>query len=67
MKVNIMIISGSGLIIMCTYNIIYRSKFGKSSFPYHNETFEKCSILFKAKDGEKFNHMNTLSILRIKI
>jgi hypothetical protein len=41
------------------------------------ETFEKCSILFKAKEGENFNHpreigfafhgagTNTLSILRI--
>jgi hypothetical protein len=31
------------------------------------ETFEKRSILFKAKEGENFNHKNTLSILRIKI
>jgi hypothetical protein len=43
------------------------------------ETFEKCSILFKAKEGENFNHpseigfafhgagTNTFSILRIKI
>jgi len=31
------------------------------------ETFEKRSILFKIKEGENFNHMNTLSILRIKI
>jgi len=31
------------------------------------ETFEKCSILFKFKAGENFNHRNTLSILRIKI
>jgi hypothetical protein len=31
------------------------------------ETFEKCSILFKSKEGENFNHRNTLSILRIKI
>jgi hypothetical protein len=31
------------------------------------ETFEKCSILFKFKDGENFNHRNTWSILRIKI
>ena len=29
------------------------------------ETFEKCSILFKTKEGENFNHRNTLSILRI--
>jgi len=31
------------------------------------ETFEKCSILFKAKKGENFNHRHTLSISRIKI
>jgi hypothetical protein len=31
------------------------------------ETFEKCSILFKFKEGENFNHRNTFSILRIKI
>ena len=31
------------------------------------ETFEKCSILFKFKEGENFNRRNTLSILRIKI
>jgi len=33
----------------------------------HNETFEKCSILFKVKEGESFNRRNTLSILRIKL
>jgi len=31
------------------------------------DTFEKCSILFKLKEDENFNHRNTLSILRIKI
>ncbi len=31
------------------------------------ETFEKCSILFKIKEGENFNRRNTLSISRIKI
>jgi hypothetical protein len=31
------------------------------------ETFEKCLILFKVKEGENFNHRNTLSISRIKI
>jgi hypothetical protein len=31
------------------------------------ETFEKCPILLKAKEGENFKHRNTLSILRIKI
>jgi hypothetical protein len=29
------------------------------------EIFEKRSILFKSKEGENFNHRNTLSILRI--
>jgi hypothetical protein len=32
---------------------------------YSIETFEKRSILFKAKEGENFNHRNTLSISRI--
>jgi hypothetical protein len=32
-----------------------------------SETFEKCSILFKFKEGEDFNRRNTLSILRIEI
>jgi len=31
------------------------------------ETFEKCSILFKFKEGENFNHRNTSSILRIAL
>jgi hypothetical protein len=31
------------------------------------ETFEKCSILFKVKEGKNFNHRHTLSIPRIKI
>ncbi len=31
------------------------------------ETFEKCSILFKFKEDEDFNHRNTFSISRIKI
>jgi hypothetical protein len=31
------------------------------------ETFEKCSILFKVKEGENPNHRNTFSISRIKI
>jgi len=34
---------------------------------HYLETFEKCSISFKFKEGENFNHRNTLSILRIKI
>jgi len=39
-----------------------------SFWPYETaETFEKCSISFKFKEGENFNHRNTLSILRIKI
>jgi hypothetical protein len=29
------------------------------------ETFEKCSFLLKVKEGENFNHRNTLSISRI--
>jgi len=33
----------------------------------HDETFEKCSILFKVKESENFNHRNILNILRIEI
>ncbi|MEJ2656236.1 MAG: histidine phosphatase family protein [Desulfobacterales bacterium] len=33
----------------------------------YTETFEKCSFLFKFKEGENFNRRNTLSILRIEI
>jgi len=31
------------------------------------ETFEKCSILFKIKEDENFNHRNILNISRIEI
>jgi len=31
------------------------------------ETFEKCSILVKIKEGENFNHRNILDISRIEI
>jgi hypothetical protein len=34
---------------------------------YDCETFEKCSFLFKFREGDNFNHRNTLSISRIKI
>jgi len=32
-----------------------------------NETFEKAPILFGIKEGENFNHRNTVSIFRIEI
>jgi len=38
-----------------------------SRFLVRNETFEKCSILFKIKAREDFNHSNILNISRIKI
>jgi len=47
--------------------IIKRKMIGFCGQQLGIETFENCSILFKAKEGEIFNHMNTLSILRIKI
>jgi len=31
------------------------------------ETFEKCSILVKVKEGENFNQRNMLNISRIEI
>jgi len=33
----------------------------------HIETFAECSILFKFKESEDFNHRNILDISRIKI
>jgi hypothetical protein len=32
-----------------------------------NETFEKCSILVKVKEGENFNRRNIWNISRIEI
>jgi len=40
---------------------------GYAEFPDYNETFAECSILFKFKEGENFNHRNILDISRIKI
>ena len=34
---------------------------------YRNETFEKCSILFKFKESENFNRSNVLNISRIAV
>jgi hypothetical protein len=31
------------------------------------ETFEKCTVLFKVKEGENSNHRNTRSLSRIRI
>jgi len=36
-------------------------------FQFRIETFEKCSILTKVKEGENFNHRNILNISRIEI
>jgi len=33
----------------------------------HYETFEKCSILVKIKEGKNFNHRNILNISSIEI
>jgi hypothetical protein len=34
---------------------------------YERETFEKCSILAKVKEGENFNRRNIWNISRIEI
>jgi len=40
----------------------------ENAFLFTNmETFEKCSILLKFKEGEDFNRRNILNISRIKI
>ena len=36
-------------------------------FRFRSETFEKCSILVKIKEGENFNHRSILNISRIEI
>jgi len=57
------------LSLALTYPLVIDPFYVLTIGPYlwHYETFEKRSILFKAKEGENFNHRNTLSILRIKI
>jgi hypothetical protein len=40
----------------------------EDGFDYRDrEAFEKCSILFKFKEGDEFNRRHTLSVSRIKI
>jgi hypothetical protein len=41
--------------------------FDNYQFYLYTETFEKCPILVKVKEGENFNHRNILNISRIKI
>ena len=43
--------------------------FGMKHLPDHwnDETFARCSILFKFEEGDNFNRRNILNILRIKI
>jgi hypothetical protein len=57
--------------------VAFRKTYRPGSSRHGGETFEKCTILFKAKEGDNFNHpreigfafhgagTNTLSILRI--
>jgi hypothetical protein len=52
------------------FGLARTKKFKKSFKKLHlkdNETFEKCSILFKFKEGENFKRWNTLGISRLKI
>jgi len=48
----------TSLFIFCIENLFLRARI---------ETFEKCSILFKFKEKEDFNHRHTISISRIEI
>jgi len=54
---------------MSTINIIQvdNEKKGGNKGRSYGETFAECSILFKFKEGENFNHRNILDISRIKI
>jgi len=47
--------------------LILQKLTGQVKIPMAPETFEKCSILVKFKEGENFNRRNTLSISRIEI
>jgi hypothetical protein len=52
-----------------SFNLIESHRFSGKQFYQKEryETFEKCSILVKIKEGENFNHRNILDISRIKI
>ena len=57
----------SGLLLTCAElrsKYVILANYGPES---RLETFAKCSISFKIKACEDFNHRNTLSISRIKI
>jgi len=43
------------------------SRFFDKALLFHGETFEEHPILSKYKEGDNFNHRNTLSISRIEI
>jgi hypothetical protein len=47
--------------------VIARSEERTTKQSPYSETFEKCSILFKFKEGENFNRKNILNILRIAL
>ncbi len=51
----------------CTIEKGYTGCHQCDEFPCQYEIFEKCSVLFKFKEGENFNRRNTVSISRIKI
>jgi len=46
---------------------MFSAKSGIKLYNGFSETVEKCSILFKFKEGEDFNHRNILNISRIEI
>ena len=56
--------------ILLTYdlNFVHASSIASCSVNFERfETFEEHPILTKYKEGDNFNHRNTLSISRIKI
>jgi hypothetical protein len=55
------------LLWSCMSQVLIRLRRLQINEMFYSETFEKRSILFKAKEGENFNRRNTWSILRIKI
>jgi len=57
--------NGAGSDITGDLDLLFKEVYAVGS-GWPEETFAECSILFKFKEGENFNHRNILDISRIK-
>jgi len=53
--------------IFVKYEVFIKDEVLNLQYFYIEEAVSKCSILFEIKEGENFNHRNTLSISRIAL